>query len=254
MLKGFAILFVLFNHSTPLYLKKITLFDLWGGMGVPLFLLIQVFHYYKRGLDNTSAIKPLKVFQRVVVPFVLSELVIILLKWIMGESFSDSFLGCFHNWGYGTGEYYIWIYLQFVLLLPLTTYLFKHIGNKYLPVVFIGLSVIMDLCCSITDIEEHTYKFLFYRYFFLIYLGYLWAKNNIVLNRKNLLLSIISIVSILVFDLSGISYEPFFYDSSWMCFHWISYFYPFALLPVVIHWLYNKLGARTKNLIILMGK
>lgn len=254
MLKGFAILFVLLNHSTPLYLKNLIAFDLWGGMGVPLFLLIQVFHYYKRGLDKTPAIKPLKVFQRVIVPFLIAELSIILLKWIMGESLIGSFLGCFQNWGYGTGEYYIWIYLQFILLLPLTTFIFKYIGDKYLPIVFIGLSAIMEVCCSITGIEEHTYKFLFFRYFFLIYLGYIWAKSDIIFNRQYMLLSIVGVIAILVFDLSGRSFEPIFYDSSWKCFHWISYFYPFALLPVIIYWLYKKMGARTKNFLIQMGK
>lgn len=223
-------------------------------MGVPLFLLIQVFHYYKRGLDKTPAIKPLKVFQRVIIPFLIAELSIILLKWMMGEPFSESFMGCLYNWGYGSGEYYVWIYLQFVLLLPLTTYILKKINDRWAPIAFVGISATLELICSITNIAEHTYKFLFFRYYFLIYLGYLWAKNDIVLNRKYMLLSIVSVFAILVFDLSGGSYEPIFYDSSWKCFHWISYFYPFALLPVIIHWLYNKMGAKTKSLLMQMGK
>lgn len=151
-LKGFAILFVLLNHSTPLYLKNLIAFDLWGGMGVPLFLLIQVFHYYKRGLDKTPAIKPLKVFQRVVVPFLTAETAIILLKWMMGEPFSESFMGCLYNWGYGSGEYYVWIYLQLVLLLPLTTYILKKINDRWAPIAFVGISATLELICSITNI------------------------------------------------------------------------------------------------------
>ena len=254
ILKGYSILFVLFNHSTPLYLKNITGFDLWGGMGVPLFLLIQVFHYYKRGLDKTPAIKPMKVFQRVFVPFLIAETAIILLKWMMGEPVSESFMGCISNWGYGSGEYYIWIYLQFVLLLPLTTYILKKINVRWAPIAFIGISATLEIICSITNIAEHTYKFLFFRYFFLIYLGYLWAKNDIILNRKYLLLSIVSVIAILVFDLSGGLFEPFFYGSSWKCFHWISYFYPFALLPIILVGLHSRLHKSIRTVITLMGK
>lgn len=254
VLKGFAILYVLFTHSMPLFLKNLTMFDLWGGMGVPIFLLIQVFHYYKRGLDKTPAINPVKVLKRVVAPFILAELAIILLKCIMGEPFSESFMGCLSNWGYGPGEYYVWIYLQFVLLLPLTTYIFKKIEVRCAPVAFIGMSAALEIICSITDIAEHTYKFLFFRYFFLIYLGYLWAKNDIILNRKYLLLSIASMIAILVFDLSGESFEPFFYGSSWKCFHWISYFYPFALLPIILVGLHSRLHKSIRTVITLMGK
>lgn len=35
-LKGYAILFVLLNHSMPLFLKSLIAFDLWGGCGASL--------------------------------------------------------------------------------------------------------------------------------------------------------------------------------------------------------------------------
>lgn len=254
MLKGYAILFVLINHSMPLFLKKLVIFDLWGGMGVPLFLLIQVFHYYKRGLDNTPQINFLKIFKRVILPFVWAESCIIILKSVMGESPIGSIIGCFTSWGYGPGEYYIWIYLQFVLLLPLTTTIFQRLNHKYIAMLFITISVALEIMCSISNIEEHTYKFLFFRYFFLIYLGYMWAIYDIKLNRKYVVLSIVSIIFILVFDYSGISLTPLIYDSSWTCYHWISYFYPFALFPILLRGIYGMLGNRLQNVLVQMGK
>ena len=254
ILKGYSILFVLFNHCTPLYLKNITGFDLWGGMGVPMFLLVQVFHYYKRGIDQTPPLQPLKIFKRVILPFICAETAIIVIKWISGESLNASFMGCFTECGYGPGEYYIWIYLQFVLILPIVTYLRRLTDDRWLLYLFVTLSIALEVLCSTIGISEHTYKFLCFRYLFLIYLGYKWAMDDIVLNKTNLLLSIVSVVAILVFDLSGRSLEPFFFGSSWKSFHWISYFYPFALLPIILVGLHSRLHKSIRTVITLMGK
>lgn len=46
--KGLCILFVVIQHSIPTVLHHYTMFALWGRLAVPLFLLIQVFHTYKK--------------------------------------------------------------------------------------------------------------------------------------------------------------------------------------------------------------
>ena len=52
-LKGICILLVLLDHSLSL-IKEYSLFAIWGRPAVPIFLLIQVFHAYKRGVDNCT--------------------------------------------------------------------------------------------------------------------------------------------------------------------------------------------------------
>lgn len=47
-LKGLCILFVVIQHSIPTALHHYTMFALWGRLAVPIFLLIQVFHAYKK--------------------------------------------------------------------------------------------------------------------------------------------------------------------------------------------------------------
>ena len=49
-LKGMCIVFVILDHSFPSKIDYYTLFAVWGKSAVPLFLLIQVFHAYKKGL------------------------------------------------------------------------------------------------------------------------------------------------------------------------------------------------------------
>ena len=52
--KGFCILSVVLTHSLPVWLQQHTLFSLWGGMAVPLFLMIQVFHAYKSWIKSVT--------------------------------------------------------------------------------------------------------------------------------------------------------------------------------------------------------
>ena len=49
-IKGFCILSVIILHSTPVSVLKASLGCLWISMCVSLFLLVQVFHAYKKHL------------------------------------------------------------------------------------------------------------------------------------------------------------------------------------------------------------
>lgn len=253
-LKGYAIMFVLINHSTPQYIKNLLLFDLWGGMAVPIFLLIQVFHYYKHGLENLPPVKWTKILRRLLTPFILAEFTIILFKLIIGTPLNQCIHEGITKWGFGPGEYYIWIYFQFVALLPLSAKLFAQISKQWAAVVTIILCMAGELLCSLYNLNEHTYKFLFLRYLFLIYLGYQWAVSNILLDKKTILLSIVSILAIIAFDYGNLNLQPFFYGSSWKCFHWISYFYTSSLLIFMLHFIHNRLNTRLRNIIQKVGR
>lgn len=255
-LKGYAILFVLINHGTPLYLKQWALFDLWGGMAVPLFLVIQVFNYLKMGGGNLRQIKWKRILRKLVCPFVVAEALIVIIK-----SFADQIpltvcaAACITKGGFGPGEYYIWQYFQFLFLCPIVwLLLYRKFSKKVSCLIAILVSIGFELLASILSIPEHTYKFLFFRYFFLTYIGFLWAMNDVVLNRMSLFLSCISITAIMVFDYSTIDLSPFFYASSWKCFHWISYFYVASLLVFVIHFIHKRLGKSIQAIVEEIGR
>ena len=50
--KGVCILLVVINHCIDHSFSQKVLFWLWGYPAVPLFLLIQVFHSYKKDFDG----------------------------------------------------------------------------------------------------------------------------------------------------------------------------------------------------------
>ena len=78
-MKGYAILCVLLAHALPN--PDATWYALWGGMQVPLFLLIQVFHSFKKEPHFSFA----KLMKRAVLPFLLIQLVLIALACRYGD-------------------------------------------------------------------------------------------------------------------------------------------------------------------------
>lgn len=64
-IKAYAIICVLIGYTLPIAYMG---YGLWAGMQVPLFILVQTFHFYKRDDVNLN-IK--KLFQRIVLPFII---------------------------------------------------------------------------------------------------------------------------------------------------------------------------------------
>ena len=106
-LKAYSIICVVIAHILPVHFYKYALFEVWGDMQVPMFVLIQVFHAYKKEL------KPIlnwqKLLKRILLPFVAVQTIIIGFKAITGGGVLwTRFLV---SGGFGPGSYYIWIYL-----------------------------------------------------------------------------------------------------------------------------------------------
>ena len=68
-IKAYAIICVLIGHTIPY--SELWGYGLWAGMQVPLFILIQSFHFFKREANSVS-IK--KIFNRVLLPFLVVEI------------------------------------------------------------------------------------------------------------------------------------------------------------------------------------
>ncbi len=81
-LKAYSIICVVIAHILPAEFYKYILFQVWGDMQVPMFVLIQVFHAYKKGLKpqlNWSIL-----FKRICFPFAAIQAFIIGFKALMG--------------------------------------------------------------------------------------------------------------------------------------------------------------------------
>ena len=112
-LKGVCILLVVLTHCIPIDVRDNTLlFPLWGVPAVPLFILIQVFHAYKKGTD-VGVVKWGKLWERIIKPFLIVELligVILFVKIIIKDFYTyDELKGCFYYYliygGRGPGSY-----------------------------------------------------------------------------------------------------------------------------------------------------
>lgn len=118
-LKGVSILFVILAHCLPL--QEYMLFSLWGAQAVPLFLLVQVFHSYKKGVGCISVSYDLKkLFHRIFKPFLLLVVIqLLLLIFIQQKNPIVTIKNAILSGGIGPGSYYVWIYVQFFFLLPI---------------------------------------------------------------------------------------------------------------------------------------
>ena len=249
VLKGFSILFVLLNHSLPFYFKKGILFCLWGELAVPTFLLIQVYHYFRRGKKKTNIVTLCK---RIFLPFLTAQLIVFFISIFVNNDIHRVLTNVCKSGGLGPGEYYIWIYIQFLILLPL----FKLLSNKFngykLTILMIIVSQILEICSQLY-VSPGLYKLLSFRYIFLLYLGLLWYKEGILINNTRIFLSLISVAFILVMYYSDVDLAPYFYCQSWRMFHWIAYFYVAFLAPFVFMWIYECLGVKLQKILRYIG-
>lgn len=223
-LKGLCITLVILNHCIPSDTRFQIGFPFWGSPAVPIFLIIQVFHFYKKGIDSKKT-DYVRIWKRIVFPFFFVEFLILAI-WFYNNSFSiPSTKETVYMLTGGPGAYYPWIYLQFAVLLPLFRPLLK-IKKTYILVVFILLSQLAEVICALCSLPEWIYRLLFFRYVFLVYLGYELASKGYVLNFAIVLLSVISIVSVYMFTYMDVNFYPLFYNiEAWSTCHWICYFF-----------------------------
>lgn len=228
-IKTYAILAVLIGHTFP-YHEKVG-YGVWLGMQVPLFILVQTFHCYKREKIRTDL---RKAFLRVFVPFFILELLTLSIAIIWGgQNYNYLIDNVLHKGGFGPGSYYPWIYIQFVLLLPFFSKLLRGYSNGVTLAFFLILSEGFEVLFSIIHIPNYLYRLLAIRYFFLIWLGWQWAKDGIKVNRLTHFLSVVSLVSIVYFEYYSIDNEPLFFLTDWKYHRWPCYFfvaYDFTIL------------------------
>lgn len=98
---------------------------------MPLFLLIQVFHTYKHGVDKAMKMPNfVKLFNRIFKPFLLLLLFeVFLLVVVLQRDPLQVMKIAIIGGGIGPGSYYVWIYIQFALLLPVIALIIKLLNK-----------------------------------------------------------------------------------------------------------------------------
>ena len=241
-IKAYAIIMVVFTHCIPTSVYNYILGCLWIDVQVPLFLLIQVFHAYKNEKNPKINIK--KMAKRIVLPFAIIQIVIFVILALLSEDDVCKLLNIsvLIRGGYGPGSYYFWVYIEFAFLLRWAfPYLERH-NVKTLTIVFIIISMIIDIICSITNMPEQLYRLLALRYVFLILLGYLWVKQGIVLNKRTTALAVCSILATLFFSYTNFDLEPLFFTTGWKTHRWLCYYFIATLFVVLLKRIYNNVS------------
>ena len=237
-IKAYAILCVLFGHTFGPYLDQVA-YGVWAGMQVPLFILIQTFHGFKK--DKVTVNLP-KVFKRVLLPFSLLEITTFVIAFCIGRYDLHTLLRMALGGGFGPGAYFPWVYVQIAILLPLFEYLLKNCGKILSLIIFLLICEGSELFFSFVGIPENLYRLLAMRYVFLIYLGWLWVREGIVINWLTILLSLFSLAAIIYFEYYSVDDEPWFFTTGFSTHRWPCYFFVAYGFSMILHVLWKALS------------
>lgn len=234
-IKAYAILCVLIGHTFP-FLHE-TGYPLWYGMQVPLFVLIQVFHVFRR--ENYS-FNLKQMFQRIMLPYLIVQ--ILPLGYVVYRCMNGNcmIINYIERGGYGPGSYFPWLYMQLALILSIVKPWLDRRSKIQNLIIALIICESFEIMSSVIGLPDWLYRLLPIRYFFLIYLGWIWVKEGIVLNAKNIVLSMISMGTIIYFEYLYTPTYPWFYDTAWRCHRWPCYFYVSTLLCGVLYWIYSQ--------------
>lgn len=241
-IKGSCIIFVIINHCMPKIIMELSGFFFWGVSAVPIFLIIQVFHAYKKGVENVR-LNYNRLWKRIFWPFFVAEFIIYVAFIIRDHHFtlyyiiSDA-LSLIKSGGYGPGAYYPFIYLQFAFILPLITWAFKS-HKSYLCIVFVITSQLSETACSYFHMPQLAYRLLFIRYIFLFYLGFLLAYKGFILNLYTFCLATICLFISTYVVYSHHDFVPILYDFVNPACHWFCYIFTVFFLLFLLRKVYH---------------
>ena len=244
-MKGLCILCVIWLHTMP---KAETGAVFWGSQAVPLFLFMQVFHALKGGRIRFPDWG--KLFRRIIAPYGVTLVVILLLtSWAQGR-FRLTLRA-------GPGAYYPFVYIQFAVLIPLFAWLARAFKDHFKTALLASTllaSIASELAASWLHVPNLVWIYLCARYLFIIGLAAFWLEGRIRLTPWTFLLSLASLYFLWLFRYAHFKWPPFFFDTTWSQCHWVCYFHPAFLCPVLIGMLYRISCKGLKKLLIALGK
>lgn len=237
-LKAFAIICVVISHALPKELYNSIMFSVYGGMAVPLFLMIQVFHAYKSGAS--PRIHKSKLLLRIILPFLFVQILLFAEELFFLElPITHLFCIMLVGGGFGPGAYYPWIYLQMTVLLVILWPILNRLSLKQLLIPFVIACEGLEIYSSCTRLTAWIYRLMVVRYIFLVYLGLIWVRKGVVLNNKTIIFSIVTVAITIFFHFNNENLQPWFYNTGWKTHRWICYFYASNLFIVGLWRIYQ---------------
>lgn len=228
-LKGLAILWVICEHSFPSTIVE-SLRQYFPITAVPLFFSITFFLSFKKLSENRRYydawfnIKRVKaIWNKLLLPFlIVTFLGACIFVWKGGNISSIILEG-----GVGPGSYYIWVYIQIWLLIPLLFFILDRFNNYGIIIVF-GLCIVLNVLCSILQIPDYLWRLLCVRYISLSVVGYMWLNQKRYRKSLVLLLGLLSYLYLIF--LRANDYEPWIHNGGWSIHNYPCYFFTLALI------------------------
>lgn len=194
--KGMAIISVFVMHALGMQCLHNIGWIFHMGQAVPVFLYVTAYltsMHYKSFLEYYTWSRVRKVLWRVLVPFLVVQVVILLLFVLSGGWWSWKSL--VKNGGFGPGSYYAWLYVQVWLLLPFIVELVRHLSVKLSFLVMLAISIVVEYVFVLLAGVEHIdsiYALTPIRYLMILYVGCVWGRLS---DKSKRLFYIIAIIS-----------------------------------------------------------
>ncbi|MBR1423116.1 MAG: acyltransferase [Ruminococcus sp.] len=243
VLKGIAIIFVLFTHYewTPEQ-RKIFIFPYVINMSIPIFMIISGYvyslsqskkeiHHLEDAYDKSILINR---FIRYSVPL------LVLIIWeLLDPHFSISARPPLHllKWGidgtYGKGNYYYPVLLQLVIVFPIIYYIIETNKEKGLLICFV-LNAMYELLVWAYGMNTECYRLLVFRYIFLIAAGAFAFNKYRIGVFKSILFTILG--ALFIYFITYQKYNTKILNSDWAS---TSFIASLVIVPIMIWILQN---------------
>ncbi len=249
-LKGFAIIFVIMEHSMTT--KQM---DFIGGayyilQAVPVFLILfgynTIHSYINKGIVNFGDCYKksylIKRIKRILVPLIYIWILEFFIAIITKQPIAIKGIGYeFIVGGWGQGAYFIPIILQFVILIPLLYKIAQN--NRYIMLIsaFI-INMIFELFSYYTNISNSIYRVASLRFLFVAAIGVYLALYEIKRKKLFLIGVLFSLVYITSIEYFGVNFPVY---HLWGSQNAPSFLLPFALVVVGL----KKFPSESKTLI-----
>ena len=96
-------------------------------------------------------------------------------------------------------------------------------------VFFFFIAEGLEITCSLIQPSGRLFRLLAIKYLFLVLFGWIWVKEGIILNRKMVILSLLSALTILYFEYVAVYFhmdnEPWFFNTAWTFHRWPCYYF-----------------------------
>lgn len=257
ILKGLAIIFVIFSHYGWTNNQRIMmLFPFWIDMAVPIFMIIS-------GYVNSLSYKNKKINElykmynyknimekilRYTIPFFLVYLIEILCQIVINEFSFKYLIFLFFIGGLGPGSYYYPIMIQFIFIFPIVYKMIK----KYDIYGFVGcfaLNFAFEFLQHMFNMPTGLYRLLLFRYIGLIAFGCYLIIGKKEISRKIKIISFFIGVTWIIL-ICYIKYDPFIINREWARTSFVSAFYIMPIFSLI----FNKMKNRKNALVETIGK